>query len=62
MEEIRSNAAQAKHLFFCDDNFAANPTRAKDLLKRMKEEGHHPEWSNPGASRIGFRFGISGNC
>jgi radical SAM superfamily enzyme YgiQ (UPF0313 family) len=45
MEEIRTNAAKARHLFFCDDNFAANPTRAKDLLKRMKEEDGHPEWS-----------------
>ncbi len=45
MEEIRSNASQAKHLFFCDDNFAANPVRAKELLRRMKEEGNHPSWS-----------------
>ncbi len=45
MEEVRANASEAKHLFFCDDNFAANPTRAKDLLRRMKEEGRHPEWS-----------------
>jgi radical SAM superfamily enzyme YgiQ (UPF0313 family) len=45
MNEIRSNAAQARHLFFCDDNFAANPNRAKALLRRMKEEGGHPEWS-----------------
>jgi radical SAM superfamily enzyme YgiQ (UPF0313 family) len=45
MEEIRNNAAQARHLFFCDDNFAANPARAKALLRRMKEEGGHPEWS-----------------
>jgi radical SAM superfamily enzyme YgiQ (UPF0313 family) len=45
MEEIRANASNAKHLFFCDDNFAANPARAKDLLKRMKEDGRVPEWS-----------------
>jgi radical SAM superfamily enzyme YgiQ (UPF0313 family) len=45
LEEIYRNASQADHLFFCDDNFAANPTRAKDLLRRMKEEGRHPEWS-----------------
>ncbi|MBA4392846.1 MAG: B12-binding domain-containing radical SAM protein [Desulfobacca sp.] len=45
MDEIRSNAAQADHLFFCDDNFAANPNRAKELLRRMKEEGGHPQWS-----------------
>lgn len=45
LEEIRANAAQAEHLFFCDDNFSANPTRAKELLRRMKEEGNHPQWS-----------------
>jgi len=45
MEEIRANAGQARHLFFCDDNFAANPTRAKDLLRRMKDEGFHLSWS-----------------
>jgi radical SAM superfamily enzyme YgiQ (UPF0313 family) len=45
LEEIRANAADARHLFFCDDNFAANPARAKDLLRRMKEEGVCPEWS-----------------
>lgn len=45
MEEIRSNASQASHLFFCDDNFAANPARAKEVLRRMKEEGSHPGWS-----------------
>ncbi|MBI5604952.1 MAG: radical SAM protein [Deltaproteobacteria bacterium] len=45
MEEIHANAAQANHLFFCDDNFAANPNRAKEVLRRMKAEGNHPEWS-----------------
>ncbi len=45
MEEIRANAGQANHLFFCDDNFAANPTRAKDLLRRMKEDNFRTSWS-----------------
>ncbi len=45
MEEIKVNAGQARHLFFCDDNFAANPTRTKNLLRRMKEEGFHQNWS-----------------
>jgi radical SAM superfamily enzyme YgiQ (UPF0313 family) len=45
LEEIRANATGARHLFFCDDNFAANLTRAKDLLKGMKTEGLCPEWS-----------------
>ena len=45
MEEVRANAGQAGHLFFCDDNFAANPTRAKDLLRRMKEDNLRISWS-----------------
>lgn len=45
MEEVRVNAGQASHLFFCDDNFAANPTRAKDLLRRMKEDNFRTDWS-----------------
>ena len=45
MEEIRANAGEANHLFFCDDNFAANPTRAKDLLRRMKEDNFRTSWS-----------------
>ncbi|MEW6186760.1 MAG: radical SAM protein [Thermodesulfobacteriota bacterium] len=45
LEEVRTNAAQANHLFFCDDNFAANPARAKDLLRRMISENLRPSWS-----------------
>lgn len=45
MREIRANASQASHLFICDDNFAANPDRAKDFLRRLKAEGDHPQWS-----------------
>jgi len=45
LEEIRRNASQANHLFFCDDNFAAHPARAKELLTRMKAEGFRTSWS-----------------
>jgi radical SAM superfamily enzyme YgiQ (UPF0313 family) len=45
MEEVRANAGEADHLFFCDDNFAANPTRAKDLLRRLKEDNFRTSWS-----------------
>jgi radical SAM superfamily enzyme YgiQ (UPF0313 family) len=45
LEEVRTNAAEANHLFFCDDNFAANPARAKDLLRRMISENLRPSWS-----------------
>jgi radical SAM superfamily enzyme YgiQ (UPF0313 family) len=45
MDEIRANVGEASHLFFCDDNFAANPTRVKDLLRRMKEDNFRTWWS-----------------
>lgn len=45
MEEIRRNASMANHLFFCDDNFAAHPARAKELLMRLKQEGFRTSWS-----------------
>ena len=54
MKEVRANAGQASHLFFCDDNFAANPSRAKDLLRRMKEEGRHPDWSTQVRAEAAF--------
>lgn len=45
LAEIRQNAAQASHVFFCDDNFTADRRRAKELLRRMIAEGLTPEWS-----------------
>jgi radical SAM superfamily enzyme YgiQ (UPF0313 family) len=45
MAEIRRNARGARHVFFCDDNFAADPQRARALLGRMKEEGFKLPWS-----------------
>lgn len=46
IEEIKAVAARKKvHIFFIDDNFAANKERTKDLLRRMIVEDIHVEWS-----------------
>uniref|UniRef100_A0A7C5EN34 B12-binding domain-containing radical SAM protein n=1 Tax=Desulfobacca acetoxidans TaxID=60893 RepID=A0A7C5EN34_9BACT len=45
MEEIRQNGANAKHIFFCDDNFTANRERIKELCGRLLQEGLKLEWS-----------------
>jgi len=46
MEEIRAVASRKKaHIFFIDDNFAANKERTKALLRRLLEEGIHIKWS-----------------
>ncbi|MCX7765954.1 MAG: B12-binding domain-containing radical SAM protein, partial [Candidatus Sumerlaeia bacterium] len=34
-----------RHVFFCDDNFTANPQRTKQLLRRFIELGLNFEWS-----------------
>ena len=45
IEEIRQNGAQARHIFFCDDNFTADRKRAKALCERIIAEGLKIEWS-----------------
>jgi radical SAM superfamily enzyme YgiQ (UPF0313 family) len=45
MEEIRRNALQASHIFFCDDNFTANRDRIKELCERIIKENLKIEWS-----------------
>jgi len=45
LEEIRRNGRDAGHVFFCDDNFAADPRRAKELLRRMVAEDLRIKWS-----------------
>jgi radical SAM superfamily enzyme YgiQ (UPF0313 family) len=45
LAEIRQNGSQAKHIFFCDDNFTANLQRSKELLRRMIAAGLTVEWS-----------------
>jgi radical SAM superfamily enzyme YgiQ (UPF0313 family) len=43
MEEIRRQ--KGKHVFFCDDNFAIDRKRTKELLRQMIAEGIPGEWS-----------------
>jgi len=43
MEELRYQ--KGSHIFFCDDNFAFNKGRTKELLRRMIKEKIPPEWS-----------------
>jgi hypothetical protein len=45
MEEIRVVGRQARHVFFCDDNFTANRERIKELCQRIVSENLHLEWS-----------------
>jgi radical SAM superfamily enzyme YgiQ (UPF0313 family) len=45
MQEIKEVASRKAHIFFVDDNFAADKERTKSLLKRMIAEGIRIEWS-----------------
>jgi radical SAM superfamily enzyme YgiQ (UPF0313 family) len=45
IEEIREVASRKAHIFFVDDNFAANKERSKELLRRIIAEDIHIEWS-----------------
>ncbi len=45
IEEINEVTSRKAHIFFVDDNFAANKERTKTLLKRMIAEDIHIEWS-----------------
>ncbi len=45
IQEIRQAAAKNTHIFFIDDNFAANKERTKTLLRRIIAEGMKIEWS-----------------
>ncbi|MEJ2671245.1 MAG: radical SAM protein [Deltaproteobacteria bacterium] len=45
IEEIRQNGLQSRHIFFCDDNFAADRKRTKELCERIIAEGLKIEWS-----------------
>jgi radical SAM superfamily enzyme YgiQ (UPF0313 family) len=45
IEEIRRNGSQARHIFFCDDNFTADRRRTKELCERIIAEGLKLEWS-----------------
>ncbi len=45
IQEIRAAATKRSHVFFIDDNFAANKERTKRLLRRIIDEGMKLEWS-----------------
>ncbi|MEW6675548.1 MAG: radical SAM protein [Nitrospirota bacterium] len=45
IEEIKEVASKKAHIFFIDDNFAANKERTKALLRRIIAEDIHIEWS-----------------
>lgn len=45
IEEIKEVASRKAHIFFVDDNFAANKERTKALLKRLIAENIRIEWS-----------------
>lgn len=54
IEEIREVASKGNHVFFVDDNFAADRERTNTLLKRLIAEGIKIEWSaqiRPDAAR-----------
>ncbi len=47
VEEVKYylDKVKPRHIFFCDDNFSANPRRTKELLRRFIEEGIELDWS-----------------
>ncbi len=45
MAEIRLGVQRAKHVFFVDDNFTANPGRTKQILEQTLSEGIKFNWS-----------------
>lgn len=45
ISELKAVASGTKHVFFIDDNFAANKERTKSLLRAMKDNNIRLEWS-----------------
>ncbi|MBI5410350.1 MAG: B12-binding domain-containing radical SAM protein [Nitrospirae bacterium] len=45
IEEVKAAATQKRHMFFIDDNFAANKKRTKDILRAMIDNNIKVEWS-----------------
>jgi radical SAM superfamily enzyme YgiQ (UPF0313 family) len=45
VDELRSRDFAGAHVFFYDDNFTANPARARELLQAMIDAKIRPEWS-----------------
>jgi radical SAM superfamily enzyme YgiQ (UPF0313 family) len=45
IEEIKAVASEARHIFFIDDNFAADKKRTKELLRAILDNNLKIEWS-----------------
>jgi radical SAM superfamily enzyme YgiQ (UPF0313 family) len=45
IEELKVYSKKARHVFFCDDNFTASKSRAKQIMRRMIKENVKIEWS-----------------
>lgn len=45
VQEIKTYAGNAGHIFFADDNFTANKKRTKELLRRLLYEKIKVQWS-----------------
>jgi len=45
IEEIKIHQKSGRTIFFCDDNFAANPKRTRELLERMLKENIKVQFS-----------------
>jgi len=53
LKEVRRYDRSDYFIFFCDDNFTANPRRARELLKAMIAEGLHFQWSTQVRTDVG---------
>ncbi|MBI5441271.1 MAG: B12-binding domain-containing radical SAM protein, partial [Deltaproteobacteria bacterium] len=45
LEDLGRYASSTQHVFFCDDNFAARPRRAKEICRGILDRGMKLEWS-----------------
>jgi radical SAM superfamily enzyme YgiQ (UPF0313 family) len=53
LKELRPYARPDHFVFFCDDNFTANPRRARELLEALIAEGLHCQWSTQVRTDVG---------
>jgi radical SAM superfamily enzyme YgiQ (UPF0313 family) len=53
LEEVRRYNRPDHFIFFCDDNFTANPRRAREFLEAMIAEGPQFQWSTQVRTDVG---------
>jgi radical SAM superfamily enzyme YgiQ (UPF0313 family) len=53
LQEVRRYNRPDHFVFFCDDNFTANPRRARELLEAMIAEGTRFQWSTQVRTDVG---------